>query len=171
MLFAHEQKIYTKHNSPHRVAHDTQEKLHAHTVGAERPRLRMHANRLVGGRGLPGRRCGSVSKGRRKAEPGLRWASLLPAEATPHHQREPQEILPKIRTDRAQHGDRHGDRQVLSTTDWQRCKVAVTFNVSHVGGMSRIHQWSSWEGDKRIWKDQKIQSGYEMKEMSECYQT
>lgn len=46
--------------------------------------------------GLPGSRRGFANRGRRKAGLGLRSASLPPGEATPRHQKEPQEILPTM---------------------------------------------------------------------------
>lgn len=46
--------------------------------------------------GLPGSRRGFANRGRRKAGLGLRSASLPLGEATPRHQKEPQEILPMM---------------------------------------------------------------------------
>lgn len=46
--------------------------------------------------GLPGSRRGFVNRERRKAGRGLHSASLPLGEATPPHQREPQEILPTM---------------------------------------------------------------------------
>lgn len=74
-----------------------QKEQHAHTHFNIMPQMStcMTACNWLRG-GLPGSRRGFVNRERRKAGLGLHSASLPLGEATPPHQREPQEILPTM---------------------------------------------------------------------------